>query len=196
MLCIQRFLARRAPAPALRPNTRRVPDPDPLPPAALLKSPDAEPAQRRGLHDTALHSVVWVDDTVFVTKTLPHPPCAGLVGGCTVCSRAGRAARQSQSWWHLTDELSLGLSEDKRQLPSQRVMYTGMVVDTSRRTISIPPDKESPSGRPGGFPRPAGGLPVRPSLPPRARAVLLGLPSPCSSLCRPLLLHHRLQRGP
>jgi hypothetical protein len=143
MRCIQRFLARRAPAPAQRPNTRRVPDPDQLPPAAPLESPAAEPAQRRGLHDTALHSVVWVDDTVFVTKTPPHPPCAGLVGGCPVCSRTGRAARRSQSWWHrLADELGLGLSDDKRQLPSQRVTYTGMVVDTFRRTISIPPDKK------------------------------------------------------
>jgi len=115
MRCIQRFLARRAPAPAQRPNTRRVPDPDQLPPAAPLESPAAEPAQRRGLHDTALHSVVWVDDTVFVTKTPPHPPCAGLVGGCPVCSRTGRAARRSQSWWHrLADELGLGLSDDKR----------------------------------------------------------------------------------
>ena len=143
MRCIQRFLARRAPAPGPRINTRRVLDPAPPSPAALPVRPDGELAPRRGLHDTALHSVVWVDDTVFVTKTPPHPPCAGLVGGCPVCSRTGRAARRSQSWWHrLADELGLGLSDDKRQTPSQRVTYTGMVVDTFRRTISIPPDKK------------------------------------------------------
>jgi hypothetical protein len=38
----------------------------------------------------------------------------------------------------LADELGLGLSDEKRQLSSQRVTYTGMVVDTYRRTISIP----------------------------------------------------------
>ena len=129
MRCIQRFLARRAPAPAQRAHTRRVPvAASPPCPAALVASPEAKPVQRRGLHDTALHSVVWVDDTVFVTKTPPHPPCAGLVGGCPVCSRTGRAARRSQSWWH--------------RLAEERVTYTGMVVDTFGRTISIPPDKK------------------------------------------------------
>ncbi len=119
MRCIQRFLARRAPAPVQRAHTRRVPDPAPPPPAALAASPVAEPVQRRGLHATTLHSVVWVDRTVFVTKTPPHPPCACLVGGCPVCSRTGSAARQSKSWWHhLADELGLGLSDDRRQLPS------------------------------------------------------------------------------
>jgi hypothetical protein len=130
MRCIQRFLARRAPAPAPRPNTRR------------LASPETDPV-RRGLHDTALHTAVWVDDTVFVTKTPLHGLCSGLTGGCPVCVRSARASRRSQLGWHrLADELGLGLSDDKRQLPSQRVTYTGMVVDTYRRTISIPPDKK------------------------------------------------------
>jgi hypothetical protein len=42
----------------------------------------------RGLHPTALHSAVWVDDAVYVTnlKTLPHPPCPGLHGCCRVCN--------------------------------------------------------------------------------------------------------------
>jgi hypothetical protein len=57
MRCIQRFLARRAPAPAPRPNTRR------------LALPEPEPV-RRGLHDTALHTAIWVDDTVFVTTSV------------------------------------------------------------------------------------------------------------------------------
>ena len=134
MRCIQRFLARRAPAPARRPHTRR---------AAPAPASPPPPAVRRGLHDTALHSAVWVDDTVFATKTPPHGPCAGLTGGCPVCGRTARAARRSQLGWHrLAHDLGLGLSDDKRQLPSQRVTYTGMVVDTYRRTISIPPDKK------------------------------------------------------
>jgi hypothetical protein len=132
MRCIQRFLARRAPPPPARAT---------LPPQpALAVAPPV--ATRRGLDDTALHSAVWVDDTVFVTKTPPHPPCAGLTGACPVCSRTSRAARRSQVWWHrLADELGLGLSADKRQTPSQRVTYTGMVVDTFLRTLSMPPEK-------------------------------------------------------
>ena len=107
MRCIQRFLARRAPAPAPRPNTRR------------LALPEPEPV-RRGLHDTALHTAVWVDDTVFVTKTPLHGLCSGLKGSCPVCARSARASRRSQVGWHrLADELGLGLSDDKRQLPSQ-----------------------------------------------------------------------------
>ena len=39
--------------------------------------------------------------------------------------------------------LGLGLSDDKRQLPSQRVIYTGMVVDSFLGTISIPPEKKA-----------------------------------------------------
>jgi hypothetical protein len=39
--------------------------------------------------------------------------------------------------------LGLGLSNDKRQLPSQRVIYTDMVVDSFLGTISILPDKEA-----------------------------------------------------
>ena len=138
MRCIQRFLARRIPAPAPRVNTRRVPPPAPEQP--MLPAP---PPTRRGLHDTALHSAIWVDDTVFVTKTPPHPPCAGLTGGCPVCGRTARGAQRSQAGWHrLAHDLGLGLSDEKRQLPSQRVTYTGMVVDTFRRTISIPPEKK------------------------------------------------------
>ena len=107
MRCIQRFLARRAPAPARRPHTRR---------AAPAPASPPPPAVRRGLHDTALHSAVWVDDTVFATKTPPHGPCAGLTGGCPVCGRTARAARRSQLGWHrLAHDLGLGLSDDKRQ---------------------------------------------------------------------------------
>ncbi len=103
------------------------------------------PLLRRAV-STALHSAVWVDDAVYATKTAPHPSCLGLAGGCLVCAHwhFGRQARRSQHYWHrLASELGLGLSDDKRQLPSQRVTYTGMVVDTFHRTLSIPPDKEA-----------------------------------------------------
>ena len=75
---------------------------------------------------------VRVDDAVYFTKTPPHLPCAGLYGGCPVCIRFARAALRSQHGWHrLAAELSLGLSDDRRQLPSQRVAYynCSMVVD-------------------------------------------------------------------
>ena len=130
MRCIQRFLARRGPPPAPRPQTRRLPAP-------------ADTTVRRGLHPEALHTVVWVDDTVFVTKTPSHPPCAGLDGGCSVCARSARSARRSQSYWHrLARALGLGLSDEKRQEPSQRITYTGIVVDSFRHTLSIPPEKK------------------------------------------------------
>ena len=133
MRCIQRFLARRAPPPAPVHHTRRVQEPA-TPPL---------PAVPRGLGPDALHSVVWVDDAVYITKTPPHPACQGLASGCPVCDRTARSSRRAQSGWHrLADELGLGLSVDKRQTPSQRVTYTGMVVDTFQRTISIPPDKK------------------------------------------------------
>ena len=84
--------------------------------------------------------MVWVDDTVFATKTPPHPACAGLDGGCPVCVRTARTARRSQHYWHrLALALDLGLSGEKRQEPSQRITYTGIVVDTFRHTLSIPP---------------------------------------------------------
>jgi hypothetical protein len=139
MRAIQRFLARRAPPPPPPLRTARPLGPEADAPAALLSSDTP-----RGLHPTALHSAVWVDDAVYATKTAPHPPCLGLAGACPVCSHFGRQARRSQHYWHrLAAELGLGLSDDKRQLPSQRVTYTGMVVDTFHRTLSIPPDKEA-----------------------------------------------------
>jgi hypothetical protein len=53
-------------------------------------------------------------------------------------------AKASQRYWHkLAADLGLGLSDDKRQLPSQRVVYTGMTVDSFLGTISVPPDKKA-----------------------------------------------------
>ena len=36
----------------------------------------------------------------------------------------------------------MGLSDEKRQTPSQRVAYTGIVVDTFLHTLCIPQDKK------------------------------------------------------
>ncbi len=55
-------------------------------------------------------------------------------------------AKVSQWYRHtLAAELGLGLSDDKRQLPSQRVVYTGMTVDSPSLldTISVPADKKA-----------------------------------------------------
>jgi hypothetical protein len=83
------------------------------------------------LGPNALHSAVWVDDTVFVTKTTPHGSYAGLAGGRGVCVEAARRATASQRSWHrLAARLGLGLNDDERQTPSQRIVYTGRVVDS------------------------------------------------------------------
>ncbi len=124
------FLASRHPPAPRSPSTRCVTE-------------CAEPLPGLGPH--ALHSACWVDDTVFVTKTARHGPCSGLAGGCQcdVCAESARRAESSQQLWHrLAARLGLGLSDDKRQTPSQRVLYTGLVVDTFLRTLSMPLDKK------------------------------------------------------
>jgi hypothetical protein len=73
---------------------------------------------KRGLQPQALHTVVLVGDTVFATKTPPHPACAGLDGGCPVCARTARTALRSQHYWHrLALALGLGLSDGRRLWP-------------------------------------------------------------------------------
>ncbi len=98
MYAIQRFLARRAPPPPSPLRTAGTSDSDMLgaePEADIpvVAFPSATP---HGLHSTALHSAVRVDDAVYVTKTAPHHPFLGLAGGCLVCSHFGRQARRSQ----------------------------------------------------------------------------------------------------
>jgi hypothetical protein len=111
MRCIQRFLARRAPREPRPLRSARVKETE----ADAFEAASPSPTPR-GLHPTALHSAVWVDDAVFATKTTPYPPCLGLTGGCTICSAFAPQARRSQHGWHsLAAELGLGLSDDKRQ---------------------------------------------------------------------------------
>jgi len=150
MRTVLRFLAQRDTHPSKKsPFSRRAQASRLAPPAATVASmrpatpSNVAPSTRRGLGPEAMHSAVWVDDTVFVTKTGKHPPCAGLVGGCPVCACAQRRAARNQAYWHrLAAKLGLGLSAEKRQLPAQRITYTGLVVDTFLKTLSIPGDKK------------------------------------------------------
>jgi hypothetical protein len=137
MRAIQRFLARRGPPPPHKVNSRR-------PSAAPVTANCAEPpGLRRGLNPEAIHTVVWVDDTVFVTKTPQQSSCAGLSSGCPVCALASRSSKRLQLHCHrLAAALGLGLRDDKRQYPSQRVVYTGIVVNTFCGTVSIPPERK------------------------------------------------------
>ncbi len=86
MRAIQRFLARSGPHPSRRAPSSRTQAP---PGVATCAEP---PGLRRGLHSEALHSVVWVDDTVFITKTPVHPSFAGLLGWCPVCATSARSS--------------------------------------------------------------------------------------------------------
>jgi hypothetical protein len=58
---------------SLWPEQRRIPyqRPHAIHPA-VPRAPRPAPTPR-GLHSTALHSTVWVDDAVFATKIPPHP---------------------------------------------------------------------------------------------------------------------------
>ena len=166
MRTVLRFLASRQAPPARRsaftkraasPTVDAAPAPQEKSPTAKAVSPPAVVAtirtsalasdlpapSRRGLGPEAMHSAVWVDDTAFVTKTPRHPRCAGLVGECPICKAAQRRAARNQHYWHrLAAKLGLGLSTEKRQLPTQRAVYTGLVIDTFLKTLSIPDDKK------------------------------------------------------
>ena len=160
MRTVLRFLASRDTHPSKKPafTKRARADPAaevtsttfaPAAPSAVVATlrvaapSDDLPSSRRGLGPEAMHSAVWVDDTAFVTKTAKHPKCAGLVGGCPVCQSAQRRAFRNQAYWHrLAAKLGLGLSSEKRQFPCQRATYTGLVIDTFLKTLSIPDDKK------------------------------------------------------
>ena len=135
MRTVLRFLAsRQAPAARQPAFTKRAAGPmedapssqTNTPPPAVVATlrtsapvPDLPSSTRRGLGPEAMHSAVWVDDTAFVTKTPKHPRCAGLVGGCPICKAAQRRAARNQHYWHrLAAKLGLGLSTEKRQLPT------------------------------------------------------------------------------
>ncbi len=59
-----------------------------------------------------------------------------------VCLSSASSSTRSQNYWiFLAGKLGLGLSDDKRQLPSQCVTFTGLTLDTFLRSLSIPREK-------------------------------------------------------
>ena len=193
---IQRFLARRArrglptsgPTLAACPTRRRPP---PCPPRLR---PRSRLCLGACITPPCTRSCGLTTKSSRPRRRPTRPQAAWASSGAAVCSRTGRAARGSQAWWHrLADELGLGLSNDKRQLPSQRVTYTGMVVATFHRTISIPPVKKVRlAGFLEGFFDLREAFPVGLGLLPRPRTALLRMPSlhpPCCALPKPSAPH-------
>ena len=73
-------------------------------------------------------AALWVDDTIMVSKSIPHGRCSGLIGNCPDCLLHLKRATASQSYWHtLADDLGLTLNSRKRQNPSQQVTFTGLI---------------------------------------------------------------------
>ncbi len=84
-------------------------------------------------------SALWVDDTIMVSKSTPHISCLGIVGKCKHCLAHLKTAKASQLYWHtLADDLGLTLNSHKHQDPSQRVTFTGLIIDTIQMLFLIP----------------------------------------------------------
>jgi hypothetical protein len=80
-----------------------------------------------------------VDDTIMVSKSIPHGRCPGLLGDCPQCLKHLNRAVASQLFWHtLADDLGLLLHLQKRQNPSQRVTFTGLTIDTIQMIFQTP----------------------------------------------------------
>ena len=143
MQCIrvQRFLARHARSPC---DGAHAPGPGPAGPE--------EPAQRRGLHETTLHSVVWVDgtpsDTVYATKTPPQPPekmarlAASKVSLTSVTSLAGRPP--SRTWPRFAGLFSTNPHASPTSSPSEFVALLSSVIGSEAdpdydRAVPLPP---------------------------------------------------------
>ena len=90
-------------------------------------------------HQEPIMAALWVDDTIMVSKSTPHGRCSGLLGNCPHCLIHLKRATASQSFWHnLADDLGLTLNLHKRQDPSQRVTFTGLIIDTILMIFQIP----------------------------------------------------------
>ncbi len=84
-------------------------------------------------------TALWVDDTIMVSKSIPHGRCPGLLGDCLKCLKHLKRAVASQLFWHtFADDLGLSLHLQKRQNPSQRVTFTGLTIDTIQMIFQIP----------------------------------------------------------
>ena len=95
-----------------------------------------------GLAGGALPSVVLVDDTVWVVKAIRHGICGGLDAECIECGLLqveGLAAMAVVEG--LFAELHLWLNNNKRQLPGQRIVYTGIILDTIQGRYYCPEEK-------------------------------------------------------
>jgi len=102
------------------------------------------PAPRVWLGRGALLSVVWVDDTVWDVKGPRHRLCGGLEAGCVECGllQVEAVAAMDRMEAHCL-EVHMWLSDDKRQVPGQRVVYTGIIVDNIRGRFFCPEEKRA-----------------------------------------------------
>ncbi len=87
--------------------------------------PRPPPAFRRGLHPEAIHSVVWVDDTVYVTKTpLTHPAPAMLAaaGYAAVQCAPPRALNATGTAWPPTSVWASATTSDSIRLSASSIL--------------------------------------------------------------------------
>lgn len=85
---------------------------------------------------------LWVDDISLAQNVPHHDRCGGLAAQCPVCARALKRFEGPLNYWHsLADKLGIPLSLTKRQNPSQRVEYTGILIDTIACRLFIPDRK-------------------------------------------------------
>ncbi len=98
--------------------------------------------ERRGASRRSLLGVAWVDDFSFYRWVAPHPPCAGLAGGCAACGTGLAEAEELDAFWmELCDSLGVPLNLLKRQLCGQSVEYAGFAFDTWRGLTLILAEK-------------------------------------------------------
>lgn len=85
---------------------------------------------------------LWVDDLILARNVAPHGFCGGLSSGCDKCAAALADFERIRRYWHdLAEVLGISLSLSKRQQPSQRIEYTGVIVDTIAGRLFIPGKK-------------------------------------------------------
>ena len=85
---------------------------------------------------------LWVDDLLTAQNIYYHGRCGGLVGGCHICATLLSHFTESQHYMrNLAAQLGFSLHAKKRQEPSQRATYTGIIIDTVAFRLFIPDDK-------------------------------------------------------
>lgn len=85
---------------------------------------------------------LWVDDLSLARNIEYHGFCGGLENNCSTCIDALHSFKATQALWHrLAAELGITLNLTKRQEPSQRFEYTGILFDTIRGRLFIPEKK-------------------------------------------------------